>query len=89
METIVRHVRDLHDDERSTLEHLVGHALRENQQLVIQVSSVNVTSQQPTPAAPQFELPEWCNVFDGLSESQIADVEAVALQRAILARSGE
>ena len=89
METIVRQVRDLHDDERSALEQLVGHALRENQQLVIQILSVSLTPQEPAPVATKSKLPDWCNVFEGLSDSQIAGVEAVALQRADLTRSGE
>jgi hypothetical protein len=37
METIIRHVRDLGTSERTVIEQLVGHALGENQQLVIQV----------------------------------------------------
>ena len=34
-------------------------------------------------------LPEWCNVFDGLNDEQIADVEEVMLQRADLTRLSE
>lgn len=89
METIVRHVRDLHHDERSALERLVGHSLLENQQLVIQILSVTPTSQESAPVATETRLPDWCNVFEGLSDAQIADIEAVALQRAVLSRSGD
>ena len=42
METLVRNVRDLDQSDRSTLERLVGHQLRESQRLVIQVMSVTV-----------------------------------------------
>ena len=27
------------------------------------------------------QLPDWCNVYDGLSDDEIAEVEAIALDR--------
>jgi hypothetical protein len=84
METIIRAVRDLDSAERSMIEQLVGHALRENQQLVIQVLTVEL----PPPAAGAA-LPDWCNVFEGLSDEQVADLEQVILQRADLSRTSE
>jgi hypothetical protein len=32
------------------------------------------------------ELPEWCHVYDGLSDEQVAEFESVILQRADLTR---
>lgn len=85
METIIRQVRDLETTERSAIEQLVGHALRENQQLVIQVLNVEL----PPEKAAHVSLPDWCNVYEGLSDEQIAAVESMALQRADISRSAE
>ncbi|MCI0680788.1 MAG: hypothetical protein L0Y71_01680 [Gemmataceae bacterium] len=85
METIVRHVRDMNTTQRSALEQLVGHNLRENQQLVIQVMTLSGPAEQR--AGPDATLPDWCNVYEGLTDEQIAGVERVALQRADLART--
>lgn len=87
METIIRHVRDLDASERSALEQLVGHSLHENQQLVIQVMTLSIPGRQP--AASATTLPDWCNVYQGLTEDEIAGVERVALERADLTRSSE
>jgi hypothetical protein len=41
----------LDPSERSAVEQLVGHSLRENQQLVIQVVTVSASARQPAAAA--------------------------------------
>ena len=87
METIIRQVRDMDTSERSTLEQLVGHSLRENQQLIIQVITLSAPGKQPV--IPATTLPDWCNVYEGLTDEQIAGVEQVALQRAALTRPPE
>lgn len=33
------------------------------------------------------QLPDWCNVYDGLSDEEVADLEKTILNRADLARS--
>lgn len=86
METIIRHVRDLDFSERSALEHLVGHSLHDNQHLVIQV--VNAEA-QPATRSVGDTLPEWCNVYEGLSDEEIAGVEQTVLRRADLSRRFE
>jgi hypothetical protein len=71
METIIRQVQDMAPSERSALEQLIGHALRENQQLVIQVMSAEL----PSAVATSGALPAWCNLYEGLSDEQITDIE--------------
>jgi len=88
METIIRQVRDLLANERSSIEQLVGHSLGENQQLVIQVVTLDVHT-PGAGAASGKGLPDWCNVYEGLTDEQIADLERVMLQRAELTRSAE
>ena len=92
MESIIRNVRDIDSRERQALEHVLGQRLKENQKIIIQVVTVpnepteTEPAQERTPAAP---LPEWCNVFEGLTDEQVAEVEEVVLQRSDLSRSSE
>ena len=86
METIIRNVRDIVPDERRTMEHVLGQQLQENQQLIVQIVTPagehdgdpqeNMASSQP--------LPDWCNVFAGMNDNELAEVENVILQRSDL-----
>ena len=92
MDTIKRNVRDLDSDERRLYEQTIGHKLAENQQIIIQVISVDTGPEPPdngTGRLPAGTLPAWCNVFEGLSDEEIADVERVALQRSDMTRPSE
>ncbi len=75
METVQRHVRDLDQDDRSALERVVGHALGESQQVIIQVTGESQSPPQNgnTPAAGQ--LSSWYNVYAGLTGAQIDDLD--------------
>ena len=53
------------------------------------IMSVSLTPQEPAPAPRKPSFLTGATFFEGLSDAQIADVEAVALQRADLSRSGE
>ncbi len=77
MENIVRDVRDIDNTDRRALEHVVGKSLRDNQRLVIQIVSLDLAEAEPVVAQPTAsgELPEWCNVYEGLSETEIAELE--------------
>lgn len=90
MESIVRDVRDIDNSDRRALEHVVGQTLRNNQRLVIQIVSVEQSDPaKPAPAIPSSALPDWCNVYAGLSEAEIAEVEKIAVARADLTRPSE
>ena len=73
MVTVVHNICDLSENERSAAEQLVGHELRDDHQLIIQVVGGNGTADQ----APQLggKLPDWCNVYQGLTDSEIAEIE--------------
>ena len=75
METITRNVGDLQAHERSAVEQLVGHRLRENQQLIIQVVSIDMGGGEKPNGSQGDELPPWCNVYEGLNDEQIAEIE--------------
>lgn len=97
MESITRNVRDLEADKRQSLEAVVGHQLQDNQRVIIQVVSMDIEQKGPAPekasskpngtAAPQ--LPDWCNVYEGLTEEEVGDIEQTVLTRADLTRSSD
>ena len=74
METIVHNVQDLDDTARLALERLVGHSLHANQQVVIQLSGVPTAADSKT-QSPVPQLPEWCNVYEGLSDAEIDELD--------------
>ena len=82
MENIERNVRDIDAVDRDALEHVVGQALRDNQRLIIQIAEVDVggevsgnNHQQPK------ALADWTNVYEGLNDQEIEEIEAVILDR--------
>ena len=94
MEEIIRNVSELSSDERHACELAVGHELQENQQLIIQIHAIDESTRTkvPSKAIPGngsrgSALPDWCNVYDGLSDAEIAAIEADILERADLTRS--
>jgi hypothetical protein len=89
MENIVRNVRDIDTGDRHALEHLVGETLRDNQRLIIQIVSIDLAETTAAQDTGTGELPEWCNVYEGLSDSEIAEIEKIALTRADLTRPSE
>jgi hypothetical protein len=88
MQRIARKVQDLKGEERRLYEAVLGERLREDQLVVIQVMNLaEATEGVKEPNTQEGgKLPDWCNVFEGLSEADIAAVERVALQRADLNR---
>lgn len=88
METIVHNVGELGETGRSAAETLVGHALDESQQLVIQVVSLGTRENDAESATKPDELPDWCNVYAGLSDEQVAALEQAISRRLELQRAG-
>lgn len=89
MESITRNVRDIPSDELRLYETVLGAKLRENQQVIIQVISLGDQLREPVSspekdgnhAVPGVTLPDWCNVYEGLSDEEISAIESVALDR--------
>jgi hypothetical protein len=50
MESVVRNVWEINQQDRSALERIVGQDLRENQRLIIQVAEIDVPQPNPVPA---------------------------------------
>lgn len=92
MENIIRDVRDIDGDDRRAIEHVVGKELRENQRLVIQIVSIDLSEPEKDASQPHRatgKLPDWCNVYAGLSDAEIEEVEQIALTRADLTRPSQ
>jgi hypothetical protein len=55
------------------LERVVGQTLTENQRLLIQVTGDDKPHNgEPVPAG---QLPDWCNVYEGLTDQQIDELD--------------
>ena len=87
MDAVIRKVRDIEENDRHVLENVLGRTLDENQQIVIHVVTLEGN---PAPMARDVpdsdELPDWCNVYEGLTAEEVADLESVILERADLTR---
>jgi hypothetical protein len=83
MESIIRQVCELQPDERRVYEAALGKQLHENQQIILQVITLNVEtkSNEDVQAHGAFQRPDWCNVYDGLTEQEIDGVESAAIDR--------
>jgi hypothetical protein len=84
MGTISRNVRDLQQDERRVYETALGEKLRENQAVILQVVDLGAPKDKAELGAanqPLSELPVWCNVYEGLSDGEIAEIETLILDR--------
>lgn len=77
METVVHNVPDLNAADRATAERLIGHTLRDDQQLVLAI--------RPGPPGQtgmvDESLPEWLNVYEGLTDERIEELEAAISRR--------
>jgi hypothetical protein len=86
LENVVRNVMDIDAADRNALEHILGQQLRENQQLVIRVVTLDPQVPEPPSVTAAASLPDWYRVYEGLSDQEIAEVEEIALTRANLSR---
>lgn len=92
MENIRRNVRDLGSNERRVYEDVIGHELAENQQIIIQVITIDTGSQQSKDGSRGGSgdtLPDWCNVYAGLTDAETEEIESVVLQRSDMTRASE
>lgn len=86
MTPIIRDVSDLGDDERRAFEHVLGRSLRDDQQIVLGVQQVT-KSTEVKPAEEQSDsVPDWWQVYAGLSDAEIDHLDAAIRQRANVTR---
>jgi hypothetical protein len=87
METVVRNVGDLNPGDRSAMERVIGHALGEAHRLVIQVVPLESATPNSQPGDELPELPEWTDVYNGLTDKEIDDLDPAIRERSNLSRS--
>jgi hypothetical protein len=84
MDSVTRNVKDIDSADRLAIEHVIGKHLSQDQQLVIHVlDSRPMPSNTIEPNQHPSHLPDWCNVYEGLNEAEIAEIESS------IVRSGE
>lgn len=78
MESVTRNVSEIDPADRQALEHVIGQHLTANQQVIINVVNIQLAPPrpEPIPGATAAQLPAWCNVYEGLTDAEIADVES-------------
>jgi hypothetical protein len=91
MKCITTNVRDLGTGKRQSLEPVLGQKLHDNEQLIIQIVRLGDDHPPPQPEGGPGEdtmpqLPDWCDVYAGLSDQEIAELETAILQRANVTR---
>lgn len=90
MQSILRDVRDIEAEDRRSLEQILGCPLNDNQRILIQVldrTEAPQTGHAEDLGEPPAQLPDWCRVYEGLSDDEIAEIESIVLKRADLSRS--
>lgn len=87
METIKRQVGELQANERSAAELLLGHRLRGNEQLILQVLELDVAEPPTNDSRPAQTLEDWVHIYDGLSDEEVDALDAVINTRANLTRN--
>ena len=87
METITHHVDKLPASGRSAAEQLVGHSLRGNERLIIQVLEMELADPCADDGPPAQTLEDWARVYDGLSDAEIEEIDVVIKTRANLTRN--
>ena len=86
MESIIRNVRDIEATERRVLERVLGLPLHENQQVVVQIVTPEHIGNEANARSEPPQLPDWFNVFEGLTDEELAEVESIIAKRLDLSR---
>ena len=88
METITRQVGEMQAHERSAAALLLGHSLRGHEQIILQVLDLDVTEPPAEDSRPAQTLPDWCNVYEGLTDEEVENIHR-SITRCNLTRSFE
>ena len=74
MESAIRNVVDLSADERQLYESVLGHPLRDDQRIIVQLDDVDTGRAAATSTKRDTELPDWCAIWADLSDEEIAEL---------------
>ena len=89
MEAVTRNVRDLDQSERSVMERVFGHQLRETQTIVLNLVNIDLNAASPVSSGPVSNVPDYWKIYDGLSDEEIDKLDGEIRQRANLTRHFE
>ena len=93
MDSISYGVNDLSADQRHAFEGVLGQPLRDDQRVVVQLVNTKGTPTSEEPAAMHDGevtikrdgdvgiLPDWCAIFAGLSDEEMAELDDAILDR--------
>jgi len=97
MESISRNVGDLTSTERQVYETVLGHQLHAGQQVIVQLIDIDASeAKAQSTTSPQengaqqngdAKLPDWCDVYRGLSDKEVEEVEESILARSPASRN--
>jgi hypothetical protein len=90
MDDLIRNVSQFGTAEKQAIERLLGRDLREDEQVIIRVLTASNDQSNAATASSDEQgkpaLPDWCNVYAGLSDNEVAEIEGSILTRANLTR---
>ncbi len=89
MEVVTRNVRDLDESDRSVMERVFGHQLRETQTIVLNLVNLDRNVPNPESSSPMPDVPDYWKIYDGLSDEEIDELDGAIRQRANLTRHFE
>jgi len=71
------------------LEHLIGAPLQPGQQVIVQVVEKESGGNETPSEASEARLPDWFNIYEGLSDEEIDRLDVAIQQRLDLTRNYE
>jgi hypothetical protein len=88
MENIVcnLNVKDIATSDRAVLEHVLGIHLQSDHRLIVEVVGPSKSEAELAPAMQVAELPEWCRLYEGMTDEEIEAFERTVLTRADMTR---
>ena len=89
MEAVTRNVRDLDEGDRSVMERVFGHQLRETQTIVLNLVNIDRNVTDPVSSGPMPDVQDYWKIYDGLSDEEIDKLDSEIRQRATLTRHFE
>jgi hypothetical protein len=87
MEKIIRNVAEIDQADRRVIENLIGKHLAENQQVIISVVNLDVAPPDASAGTTSEHVPEWWNVYSGLSDEDVDRLDGAIRPRANLSRA--
>lgn len=87
METITRNVSDIPAGDRQAFEHLIGAPLHLSQQVIVQVIEKESGGKETLSDTSEAKLPEWFNVYEGMTDEEVDQLDAAIQLRLDLTRN--